>query len=406
MDPIFSPDELARVRDYARPFYVWLALKDVVLVGLYVLLLRFGIRPLYAQAQRAAAWTDARLQWTRTLPVLRAVPAALGKLWGGAGWGTALLFSLLYMVVLNGVLLPKSVWLDYFHEHRFGQSNYTPGGYALDVVKTFTFTAAAQCVMAFGLFGLARKLRSWWLLLGVAAGLALLASPLLDPYRARLYFDQERLAQGPLRTEIATLLDRADVTYGDVLVEKTSRASKNLQAYFAGQGPTRTVVLNDVLVEKLETPEVLAAVAHEAGHISESKWPGRILASLALFGFLFLCHRILLFVQRRQWFGVTAYGDVRTLPLLSLALTVLLSVSQPLSAAVSRARERKADLYALELTRDPAAFRAMLVKAARTNKLDPEPPRWAVLRAHGHPPISERLAAVSAWESQQKTSGE
>lgn len=406
MEPIFSPDELARVRAYAQPFYLWLVLKDVALVGLYALLLRFGVRPLYAAATRAATWLQARSGWTRTVPVVRALPAALGKLWGGPGWGTALLFALLYMAVVNAVFLPKTVWLDYVHEHRYGQSNYTPGGFALDLGKAFLFTAAAQCLLAFGLFGLARKVRAWWLLLGVAAGLALLASPLLDPYRARLYFDQERLAEGPLRTEIASLLDRADVTWGEVQVEKTSRASKNLQAYFAGQGPTRTVVLNDVLVETLETKEVLAAVAHEAGHISESKWPSRILASLALFGFLFLCHRLLLLTQRRGWFGVTGYGDVRTLPLLSLALTVLLSVSQPLSAWVSRERERKADLYALGLTQDPAAFRAMLVKAARTNKIDPEPPRWAVLRAHGHPPISERLAAVSAWEASRKTGGE
>jgi STE24 endopeptidase len=40
----------------------------------------------------------------------------------------------------------------------------------------------------------------------------------------------------------------------------------------------------------------------------------------------------------------------------------------------------------------------MLVKAARVNKMDPEPPRWVVLKGHGHPPIGERLAAIPAGE--------
>ena len=57
-------------------------------------------------------------------------------------------------------------------------------------------------------------------------------------------------------------------------------------------------------------------------------------------------------------------------------------------------RERAADRYALELTQDPAAFRRMLVKAARVNKMDPEPPRWAVLKGYSHPPLGERLAAI------------
>jgi len=46
------------------------------------------------------------------------------------------------------------------------------------------------------------------------------------------------------------------------------------------------------------------------------------------------------------------------------------------------------------IDKDPAAFRRMLVKAARVNKMDPDPPHWAVLKGHSHPPLSERLAAV------------
>ena len=90
--------------------------------------------------------------------------------------------------------------------------------------------------------------------------------------------------------------------------------------------------------------------------------------------------------------------------MIGFALWVLLTAGHPLSAADSREREAAADAYALELTRDPTAFRSMLVKAARLNKFDPDPPRWIELRSLSHPSITSRLAQVSAWE--KKTSSE
>ena len=37
----------------------------------------------------------------------------------------------------------------------------------------------------------------------------------------------------------------------------------------------------------------------------------------------------------------------------------------------------------------------MLVKAARVNKMDPEPPRWIVIKGLSHPPIGERISDIS-----------
>jgi STE24 endopeptidase len=226
--------------------------------------------------------------------------------------------------------------------------------------------------------------------------LLLLVAAIIDPYRNRVFFEQQPLAEGSLRTSITRLMDRAGVSFADVVVEKTSVASKAIQGYFAGQGPTRTIVLTDTMVDTLDEGEILAVVAHEAGHIHEPKWPGRIASSLMLVALLFGIHRLLLHAAARGWFGATRFADIRTLPLIYLFIVLVITLADPLSGALSRQRESAADQYAVRLTGDPTAFRRMLVKAARLNKIDPEPPRWLVLKGMSHPPLAERLAAVPA----------
>lgn len=404
LDSIFTPEELAQVHAYVRPYYVWSAVRDVVSLGVFVLILRYGVQPMHRLAARSSEWLAARLSWARRALVIRALPAAFDRLWGGSGWGTALLFSLLYLLLLEAIYLPRDVYFRYFHEHAFGLSNYTPGRFARDELKSLGLQVFATSALAFGLYGLARRLRLWWLILGIVAGGVLLFSAVLDPYRSRIFFAQTPLPDGPLRDRITALMTHANIEFSDVVVDNTSRATKTVSAYFAGQGPTRKIVLSDTLVQHLHPDEIAAVIAHEAGHVHESRWPRRILSSLALLGFLFGVDRLLRLAARRRWFGTTEFADIRTLPTIGVALWFSLTLGQPFSAADSRAREREADTYALNLTRDPESFRRMLVKATRLNKFDPDPPKWIELRGYGHPSIKDRLAHVAAFE--KKTGGE
>ncbi|MBM7114085.1 M48 family metalloprotease [Archangium primigenium] len=394
MEPLFTPEQLAEIKAYHLPIYIRGAVSPLIYLGIFALILGVLVQPFHRGAQRSAAWLSRHLAPLRTAPVLRVVVSALDRMWGESGWGAALLFALFVDLFLELVYSPANIYFGYVLEHRYGMSNYTPWRYALDTLKDLSLEAIASAMLVLGLYGLARRVRRWWLVLGVPSALLLLGASVLDPYRAQIYFQQTPLEQGPLRERITALMAQAGVSFQDVRVEKTSVVSKRLQAYFAGQGPTRTIVLNDVMLRELSPEEVLAAVAHEAGHVHESKWPGRIAASFALVAFLFAIDRLLRLAAARGWFGTTRFADIRTLPLLWLLSFLVFTLSAPVSAAFSREREREADRYALRLTQDPAAFRRMLVKAARVNKMDPEPPRWIVLKGHSHPPIGERLAAL------------
>jgi STE24 endopeptidase len=395
MEPIFTAEQYAEIKAYHLPGYIYSGVDLVAYPALLLLILAVLNRPFYRWAEASAAWLDGRLSSLRTAPVSRAFFSAMDKLWGERGWGVALLFALYVDLFVLVLYTPINVYFGYIREHAYGMSAYTPLTYAIDAIKGIVIGSMATAAMVVGMYGLARRLSRWWLVLGVPVALLMLVASAIDPYRNRVYFEQQPLAPGPLRTSITQLMERANVTFADVVVEKTSVASKRVQGYFAGQGPTRTIVLNDVMIEKLDESEILAVVAHEAGHLLEPKWPGRIGASVALVALLFGIHRLLQLAAARRWFGTTRFADIRTLPLLYLCLVLVFTLVKPVSGAFSREREREADRYALRLTGDSTAFRRMLVKAARVNKIDPEPPLWIILSGMSHPPLGERVAAVT-----------
>lgn len=367
-EPIFTPEQLAEIQAYHWPHYVWGAVGDVVNLGVALLLMRFAVRPLHARCAR--------------LP--------------GGHWGPSVGFALAYTMLTALLYLPVDVWFDYVLEHRFGLSNDTPATYAADWLMGHALHAVAVAGVAGGMFELARRTRWWWALLGVPCAVLLLVSASIDPFRDAIYFTQTPLPQGELRERITELMTRAGVEVGDVLVEGASRSTVRLGAYFAGRGPTRRIVLNDTMVKTLTVDETLAAVAHEAGHVHESRWPGAIASALTLLAFLFGVDRLLKLVARKRWWGVEQPADIRALPLVMTAFSICSLIAQPVSAAFSREREREADRYALRLTQNPEAFRSMLVKAARVNKMDPDPPRWAELKGRTHPSIRERIEAIDA----------
>lgn len=381
MEPLYTPSQLAEVQAYHAPLYAS-ALVDLIVWPLVLIVTaRFLTRPLYAVASRWAKRVD--------------VPA-LTRVWKGPEWAETIIFALLFFgffVLLN---LPVDLWFSYVHEHAHGLSNESFASFLLDGLKNQAILVVAVTALAFGLFGIARRTENWWWMVGLATSLAMIVSTAIDPYRARLYVDQTSLPAGALRTRLTAMLEHESIPFADIFVVHTGAKSVRVQAAFAGTGPTRAILLTDTLLETMTEDEVVAAVAHEAGHVSESRWPGRILSPLAVFALLGFLEWLFRRSSQRGWFGISVRGDVRVLPLLVLTFDLAVTAVTPLSAAFSRQRELAADQFALRLTADGRSLESLLVKLGRINKVDPDPPRWYVLSGVTHPTVLERVEALRA----------
>ena len=82
---------------------------------------------------------------------------------------------------------------------------------------------------------------------------------------------------------------------------------------------------------------------------------------------------------------------------MALALGARVVRRHAASNSLSRAVERSADAYSLDLTQDPAAFIAVERKLAIENVSDPDPPRWLDLLFGTHPTTVDRIGAALTW---------
>jgi Zn-dependent protease with chaperone function len=97
--------------------------------------------------------------------------------------------------------------------------------------------------------------------------------------------------------------------------------------------------------------------------------------------------------------GLAGDADVAGLPLLLLAGGAVSVVLVPAAQAMSRAYERRADRYALDLTRKPGAFISAMKRLGAQNLAEEQPSRIVRWLFYSHPPLHERIAAAEAFQN-------
>ena len=95
--------------------------------------------------------------------------------------------------------------------------------------------------------------------------------------------------------------------------------------------------------------------------------------------------------------GLTSLSDPAGLPLVLLAAGGVSLLLMPAALALSRSHERRADRFALDLTRNPSAFASAMRRLGAQNLAEERPSRVVQLLFYSHPPLAERLDAAARW---------
>jgi STE24 endopeptidase len=91
-------------------------------------------------------------------------------------------------------------------------------------------------------------------------------------------------------------------------------------------------------------------------------------------------------------------GHLIALPSAVLGYGLASALASPLAAAYSRRRERAADRYALELTREGETYAAAFERLAEQNLAELDPPRLYHLLTASHPALRERIETARGWQ--------
>lgn len=367
----FTDEQVARHAAYQRPGYVSFALGLVVQVVTLVVLARgpWG-RLVAALEDRIGAW-----------PLRALVAGAIAGL------------------ILAAVALPLAFVRGYVVEHAWDLSTQGLGGWMSDRAKGAAVSAVTSAIAALVFFAVVRwQPRTWWVL-GWAAFTALTAVMffLWPVVIAPLFNRFTPLEPGPLNDRARALAEEAGVPVDEVLVADASRRTTAENAYVAGLGGTKRLVLYDTLLRSDREDQTLFVVAHELGHEAKNHVLKNLgIASAGLFAAFAFLGWLGGGGAFWSWSGASGPGDLRAIPLLVLLSIGLTLVATPLESALSRRDEAEADRVAIGLTDDPGAAVSAFRRLALANLADLDPPAIAVAAFYSHPPIPERIDAVLA----------
>lgn len=364
----FAADEIERARRYVKPVNRANMLRSAVTTVAFLCVIGFGVPGHVIRALGAGPW-----------PVRIVVVAAVA-------------------VIIETVIgAPFGAWRQLAYDRRWELSNQTPRQFVADQVKSIVLETALLSALGVAIWAVVRATSLWWVYAWIIfAGFSAVLGLLYPVAIAPIFNKFTPLDDADLRSELLAIAATVDADVDDVLVEDTSRRDRRTNAYVAGLGRTRRMVLCDTIVAD-PVPQLRCVTAHELGHWKlrhlTKALPFSVVVSLATFavvGAVLPLHAVLRFSHARD-----LSDPVMFVPFL-VAFGAGLSASGLATSWLSRSFERQADLFALETTGDVPAFLEAMRRLYTANLADLTPPWWVRVRA-SHPLGAERLAMATAW---------
>ncbi len=301
---------------------------------------------------------------------------------------------------------PFDLYSTFVVDERFGFYETTPRLWARDLLLGLVVLAALLAVLVAPLLALVEALSTplwvaggWLVVVCFLLGTQILYPRIIAP----LFNDFERVEAGDLRDGIERVFDRAGFDLEEVYTMDASRRSTRLNAYFAGFGRAKRVVLFDTLVDRLEDSEIESVLAHELAHWKFNHiWKQLATAALQVGVVLAVLGALLSTDILYEMFAMPADATYAGLFVGLLAVYPLLELTAPLSNRLSLAHEREADTFAVEVMGDSEPMADALAGLARENLANPFPHPYYAAFNYTHPPIPERIRYVTRTDTDEQ----
>jgi STE24 endopeptidase len=310
--------------------------------------------------------------------------------------GVVFIFSIVFASAL--ISFPFRIYHTFHTEAKYGFNRSTVKTFILDQVKGAllgTLIGGPILALLITAFSWAQDLNFAWFIAWAIMTLISVGLLFLSPLLMGLFNKYQPLEEGPLRTRIFALAEEQDFEVSGLYKMDGSKRSSKANAFFAGFGSFRRVALFDTLLEKLNTEQICAVLAHEIGHCKRRHIPKQMLLnSVSMALSFFLVQQFLMDEQLFKLFGMEASIAGSLFLIFSFVITPLQLVSSLISNFLSRNYEYEADAYATEETDlgEPLIEALKILSKDSLSKIQHHPLKAFV--EHSHPNILERSAHI------------
>jgi len=316
-------------------------------------------------------------------------------------WGLipeGLIFFAALSIFTNLLHVPFNLYDTFVIEDRYGFNAMTFQIWILDLFKSIALLAILGGLLLCLLLALViYGGETWWVWAWIGVGgFELLMLWLFPVVIAPLFNKFEPIENKGLEHRIGTLMEKVGLRAKGVFRMDAGKRSKHTNAYFTGIGRSKRIVLFDTLLASHTEEEILAILAHEAGHWKKKHTLKQILL-LELFSlvFFYAVAKLLDWHLLYQTFGFQEPIPYVGLFLIGALLSPLGYFAQPLESAISRRFEREADDFALDLMRTAEPMRSALKRLAVDNLANLVPHSLYAWFYYSHPPLVKRISRLS-----------
>lgn len=292
--------------------------------------------------------------------------------------------------------LPESYYFQFVLEERFGFNRMDLKTFFMDQVKSIALGLVLGLPLMAALLWIIKESGEDWWFFGflLIMGFQLFTAAIYPVVLAPIFNKFVPLKDGSLKDRIYALAKKVHFKMAGIFTIDGSKRSSHSNAFFAGLGAMRRIVLFDTLVEKHSEDEIVSVIAHEMGHnVKKHIQKSLILSSfviLASFYVLAFCLKWPLFFEA---FGASPSIHVG-LVLFFLFSSVFMFPISPIFTKLSRKNEFEADEFSVHTTKDKENLKAALVKLTKENLGNLTPHPWYSAYHYSHPTTLERVKAI------------
>ncbi|MDA8078479.1 MAG: M48 family metallopeptidase [Nitrospiraceae bacterium] len=307
-----------------------------------------------------------------------------------------MIFFLLIDYANTLISAPFSIYSTFRIEQKYGFNTMTPGLWIADLFKGLALSTVLMGAVLAGAFFIVQRFPEYWWLF--AWGFFLVFSVFMmyiAPYVIEPLFNKYSPVDAGLQERIREMMRRAGIEVKRVFTMDASRRSRHANAYFTGIGRVKRIVLFDTISSTLDENEILAVLAHEAGHWKKRHILKRMIAfEAASLAGLFLASLMLRSDFLAAAFGLHEATFFAQAALLAFIAGIVSFPATPLLSALSRRHEYEADSFATGLAPMSEALASALIKLSRDNLANLHPHPLYAAFYYSHPPVVERVGKI------------